>query len=123
VVDAFPAKTLLAQGITVGCNSDCPICDVNPMLGIYSMVTRTTEKGRSFGGKKEAVDRLQALETYTRMASYLICSEAVSGTLTAGKYADIAVFDGDFLSVPDEELKDMKFYMTLSGGEVVYRKG
>ena len=122
VVEAFPAKSLLAEGIHIGCNSDCPICDSNPMLGIYSMVTRTTEKGRDFGGKKEAISRLEALEAYTRHSSYLICNEKNSGTLTAGKYADLAVFDGDFLNIPEEELKDMKIYMTLSGGEVVYRK-
>ena len=122
LVDAFPAKTLMEQGIAVGCNSDCPVCDVNPMLGIYSMVTRTTEAGRSFGGKKEAIDRVKALEAYTCRAAGLLCLEEVAGTLTAGKYADISVFDEDFLAVPDEALKDLTFYMTISGGEIVYQK-
>ena len=122
LIDAFPAKTLMDHGITVACNSDCPVCDVNPMYGIYSMVTRTTEKGQSFGGKKEAVDRLCALKSYTKDAAYLLHKEDVLGTLTVGKMADIAVFDQDFLTVPDEELKDVSFYMTISGGEIVYQK-
>ncbi len=121
LVDAFPAKTLMEQGITVACNSDCPVCDVNPMLGIYSMVTRTTQAGKSFGGKKEAVSRLQALESYTKNASYVLCSEKTSGTLTAGKYADLTVFEEDFLNIPDEELKDVRIHMTVSGGEIVYQ--
>ena len=122
LVDAFPAKTLLANGTVIGCNSDCPVCDVNPMYGIYSMVTRTTEAGKSFGGRKEAIDRWQALEAYTKNAAYLLCCEEVSGTLTAGKYADLVVFEQDYLNVPEEELKDIQVYMTVSGGEIVYRK-
>jgi len=122
LVDAFPAKTLLEEGIAVGCNSDCPVCDVNPMLGIYSMVNRKTEKGKSFGGTKQAVSRLQALNTYTKDASYVLCCEHTSGTLNAGKFADLTVFEEDFLNVPDEALKDVRIYMTVSGGEVVYRK-
>ena len=121
LVDAFPARTLMEAGINVACNTDCPVCDVNPMLGIYSMVTRTTQKGESFGGKKEAIDRMQALESYTKNASRLLGLEAVAGTLKAGKYADIVVFRDDFLNVPDEQLKDVQVAMTLSSGEIVYQ--
>jgi predicted amidohydrolase YtcJ len=120
-VDAFPAKTLMDEGIVFACNSDCPVCNVNPMLGIYSMVTRTTQSGQSFGGKKEAISRLEALEAYTKNAAYVLCSEKTSGTLTPGKFADISVFEEDFLNIPDEELKDVRIYMTVSGGEIVYQ--
>ena len=121
LVDAFPAKTLMDAGINVACNTDCPVCDVNPMLGIYSMVNRVTEKGQSFGGKKEAIDRIRALESYTKNASKLLGLEAVAGTLKAGKYADIVVFRDDFLAVSDEQLKDVQVAMTLSSGEIVYQ--
>ena len=121
LVDAFPAKTLMEQGITVACNTDCPVCDVNPMYGIYSMVNRTTEAGESFGGKKEAIDRMQALESYTKNGAYLLMQEDMLGTLKAGKYADIVVFEQDFLNVTDEELKDIQIHMTISGGEIVYQ--
>ena len=122
LVDAFPAKTLVEKGITIACNTDCPVCDVNPMIGIHSMVNRITEKGKSFGGNKECIDRLQALETYTKNGAYLLCQEDLLGTLKAGKYADIVVFDDDFLNVPNTALKDVQVYMTISDGEIVYRK-
>lgn len=122
LVDAFPAKTLIENGIPVGCNSDCPVCPVNPMLGVYSMVTRTTEAGQSFGGTKQAVDRISALRAYTKDAAYLICAERDLGSLCVGKLADLVVFDEDYLSVPDQALKDVSVYMTISGGEVVYKK-
>ena len=122
LVDAFPAKTLLEEGITVGCNTDCPVCDVNPMIGIHSMVNRVTEAGQSFGGKKQAIDRMQALAAYTSQAARLLRLEDVAGTLIPGKYADLVVFDGDYLAAPDETLKDISIAMTISGGEIVYSK-
>lgn len=121
LVDAFPAKTLMDEGIVIACNSDCSVCNVNPMLGIYSMVTRTTQAGQSFGGKKEAISRLAALESYTKNAAYVLCCEDTSGTLKAGKFADLTVFEDDFLAVPDEALKDVQIHMTVSGGEIVYQ--
>ena len=38
------------------------------------------------------------------------------------RFADIVVFEDDYLNVPEESLKDVKVYMTLSDGEIVYRK-
>ena len=121
LIDAFPAKTLMENGITVACNCDFPICNVNPMLGIYSMVVRKTEKGQSFGGKKEAIDRMLALKAYTKNAAYLLWKEDELGSLKAGKIADIVVFEDDFLKVPDEALKDVRVYMTVANGETVYQ--
>ena len=92
------------------------------MIGIHSMVNRVTEAGQSFGGKKQAIDRMQALEAYTSQAARLLRLEDVAGTLTPGKYADLVVFDGDYLAVPDEALKDISIAMTISGGEIVYSK-
>ena len=48
--------------------------------------------------------------------------ENVAGTLKAGKYADLVVFEEDYLNVPEQALKDISIYMTICGGEVVYRK-
>ena len=121
LVDAFPAKTLAENGIVFACNCDFPICNVNPMLGIYSMVVRKTEKGQSFGGKKEAIDRMLALKAYTKNAAYLLWKEQELGSLKAGKVADIVVFEDDFLGIADEDLKDVRVYMTIANGETVYR--
>ena len=41
--------------------------------------------------------------------------------MKAGKIADIVVFEDDFLSVPDEALKDVRVYMTVASGETVYQ--
>lgn len=120
-IEAFPAKTLIDNNIIIGCNTDCPVCDVNPMYGIYSMVVRKTQKGQSFGGKEEAINRIEALKSYTKDAAYILCNEENIGTLKVGKHADITIFQQDFLNVSDEELKNIQTYMTISGGEIVYQ--
>lgn len=121
LVDAFPIKTLMENEIPVACNCDFPVCDINPMLGIYSMVVRKTEKGQSFGGKKEAIDRMQALKAYTKNAAYLLWKDHEIGSLKEGKIADIVVFEDDFLGVSEEELKDVRVSMTIANGEMVYQ--
>ncbi len=118
---AFPMKTLTENGIPAACNCDCPVCDVNPMLGIYSMVTRTTARGQSFGGREESVDRIRALQAYTKDAAYLLWCDDTLGTLKEGKNADVVVFEDDYLNVPEERLKDVRVAMTVQNGEIVYR--
>ncbi len=44
------------------------------------------------------------------------------GTLEEGKYADIAVFDRDLLSVDAKEAKEAEVVMTIMNGKIVYAK-
>ena len=64
---------------------------------------------------------MRALEAYTKNAAFLLWCDDELGTLKAGKRADIIVFEEDFLSVPDEELKNVRVKMTVQNGETVYK--
>lgn len=44
------------------------------------------------------------------------------GTLEEGKYADIAVFNRDLLSVDAKEAKEAEVVMTIMNGKIVYAK-
>jgi len=37
-----------------------------------------------------------------------------------GKYADLLVLDRDYLTVPEDDIKDLKPVLTMVGGKVVY---
>ena len=37
-----------------------------------------------------------------------------------GKLADFTVLDGDYMTVPEDEIKDLRSVMTVVGGDVVY---
>ncbi|HEX3342132.1 MAG TPA: amidohydrolase family protein [Pseudolabrys sp.] len=42
------------------------------------------------------------------------------GSLAPGKYADLLVLDRDYLTVPSDEIKDIKPVLTMVGGKIVY---
>ena len=42
------------------------------------------------------------------------------GSIEVGKYADLAVWDRDFYSVPTADIKDARCLMTLFNGKIVY---
>ena len=42
------------------------------------------------------------------------------GSLAAGKYADLLVLDRDYLTVPADEIKDLKPLVTMMGGKIVH---
>ena len=44
-------------------------------------------------------------------------------TLEAGKFADLVVLDRDYLTIPVDEVRDIKPVMTMVAGEVVYQAG
>jgi predicted amidohydrolase YtcJ len=39
-----------------------------------------------------------------------------------GKLADLAILTGDFLTVPDDQLMNIKSYITIVDGKVVYER-
>ena len=42
------------------------------------------------------------------------------GSIQPGKLADLVVLDRDYLTVPADQIKDIKPVQTLVGGRVVY---
>ncbi|HWP80619.1 MAG TPA: amidohydrolase [Candidatus Acidoferrum sp.] len=117
---AFPNKEYVDRGMVFACNNDCPVCDINPMLGIYSMVCRKTQGGKSFGTAQH-IDRMQALKAYTVNAAKMLFDEDIAGSMKAGKYADMVVLNQDYLAVPDEDLGKITVDTTYLAGEAVYK--
>ena len=48
--------------------------------------------------------------------------EAIKGSVSPGKLADLVVLDRDPFEVEPHELKDLRVMMTLVGGDVVYER-
>ena len=117
---AMPVKTWLNEGIRVTFEAQ----GTNFWRPIHTLVTRQiTNQGtgeQEILLPEEAVDRVTALKMTTTWASYYVLAEDTLGTLEPGKYADFAVLDQDFFTVPVEEIPDMEVIMTGLGGEVVY---
>ena len=61
-----------------------------------------------------------ALRAVTIWAARQMFLETKIGSIEVGKYADLAVWDRDFYSVPTAQIKDAKCLMTIFNGKVVY---
>jgi predicted amidohydrolase YtcJ len=120
---AVPTKTLIEKmGIdSLGAGTDFPVNPVNPLLNMYVMVTRKDINGTVYGAS-EAISREQALRLYTSAAARYTFEEGRKGTLEPGKLADLVVLSADYLTVPEDQIKDIKADVTIVGGKIVFQR-
>jgi predicted amidohydrolase YtcJ len=120
---AVPTKTLIEKmGIdSLGAGTDFPVNPVNPLLNMYVMVTRKDINGTVYGAS-EAIGREQALRLYTSAAARYTFEEGRKGTLEPGKLADLVVLSADYLTVPEDQIKDIKADVTIAGGKVIFQR-
>jgi predicted amidohydrolase YtcJ len=64
--------------------------------------------------------REEALRLYTREKGWYLRMEDRVGSIEAGRFADLAVLDRDYFSVPDVEIKKIRSALTIVGGRVVH---
>jgi predicted amidohydrolase YtcJ len=120
---AVPTKTLIEKiGLnSLGAGTDFPVNTINPFINMYIMVTRKDPSGHVYGAN-EAVTREQALRLYTSAASHYMFEENKKGTLEVGKFADLTALSADLMTVPEEEIKDIKADLTIVGGRIVFQR-
>jgi predicted amidohydrolase YtcJ len=117
----YPIRSLLKAGVLVAGSSDCPIVPPNPLVGIYSAVSRKSQMGNSVA-HLEKIAPLDALRMYTSHAARAAFQETTKGSITPGKLADLVVLNGDPTKVPADEIKDLGVEMTILDGEVLWSK-
>ena len=122
---AYVWQKLMKSGAIVINGTDAPVEPVNPMDCFYASVTRKTLAGMPPGGYEpdQKMTRAEALKSYTLNAAFGAFEEDIKGSIDIGKYADFAIFDKDFMEVPEEQIQKTKVIMTVVNGEVVYSDG
>jgi predicted amidohydrolase YtcJ len=115
----YPLKSLLDAGIPVAGSSDSPVSSYQPLVGIQAAVTERTSGGALFA-PAEALTVQEALGIYTRNAAYAAFDEDIKGSISVGKYADLAVLGSDPRAVAPEEISAIPVLATMRGGEFVY---
>lgn len=117
--DMPPMRVVQDSGIMWGLGSDATaVTTSNPFYNLSFAVT-----GKMVGGHKvnrQTLTREEALIAHTRNNGYIVFQESNLGSLQPGKYADLLVLDRDYLTVPEDDIKDLKPVMTMVGGKVVY---
>lgn len=115
----WPHRTLIDRGIPAPGHSDASICDANPWLAIYSMVTRKTSSGDVLYAP-EGVEPLEAIRAYSIDGAYAVWEEDIKGTIESGKLADLVVVDRDPTEIDHDDLRNVRNLMTVVNGKIVY---
>jgi predicted amidohydrolase YtcJ len=95
----------------------------NPWVGIQWLVTGKTQGGLRHAADRNLMGREEALRSYSAAGAWMSHEEDKKGTLSVGKWADLAVLNGDYLNVPEDRISQLSSVLTMVGGKVVYGEG
>lgn len=121
---SFLLRSMIDAGLTPANCSDCRGAEpfsINPFFSIWCAVTRQTYFGKRLI-PNEAISVREALRLYTRNAAYCNFEGELMGSIETGKLADLIVISRDILTIPENEIKDIKVDMTIIDGKIVYQR-
>ena len=124
-VERFQSPGLMFKnGILAGGSSDSPVVSPSPMLGMYYAVTRLDETtGKTLSkGDESKVTPIQALIMWTKNAAFFSHDDDKMGSVEVGSFADMCLFDNDFIAGNVEDYRTTKVATTILGGEVMYER-
>lgn len=105
-------------------SSDAPIESFNPLYGIYAAVNRKDLKGMPEKSwmPEERINITAAIKMYTLNTAFLSHEETTKGSLEVGRDADFVVLSDDLLTIPEEDIKDIRVESTYVNGELIDNK-
>lgn len=116
-----PKKRLSENGIynTLEMDRALGSTDLTIFSGISWMINRKAWDGKVYAADQR-VDRETALKIATIWGAYYVFREKILGSLEPGKAADFLVLDRDYLTVPEDDIANLRVMMTVVGGKVVH---
>jgi predicted amidohydrolase YtcJ len=120
-----PAGLLAAAGARIAFGSDWPVDPLDEWFALKVGVTRTNApnapaefQGRL--GEDPGLSREAVLRAATIEAAYELHEDDFTGSLQAGKLADLIVLDRNPLKIPAEDIANVHVLETVVGGGTVY---
>jgi len=120
---AWAFRSLRDSGAVLAFGSDWDVAEMDPLIGIYTALTRKGLDGKPAGGwiPEQTIDLETAIRGYTINGAYANFAEDNRGSIKAGKYADLIMLSDDLFAIPPDKIKDAHVLWTLVGGREVYR--
>ena len=115
----IPYRAMLDAGLTVASGSDFPCAPVEPLLGLYSLVSRRAGDGQLVA-EEQAISPLEALRTYTLNSAAAMFREHEVGSIEVGKRADLVVLSHDPSLVNAEFIRQLVVQQTYVDGDLLY---
>ncbi|MDA8125537.1 MAG: amidohydrolase [Deltaproteobacteria bacterium] len=123
----YRMRTLLAAGGAVACGSDWPFSgELNTFNPLDSIQVGVTRAGLDADPEQpylpeERLELSTLIDGFTMAGARADFQEAITGSLTAGKSADLAVLDRNPFHLPAEEISRARVLLTLFAGRTVFR--
>jgi predicted amidohydrolase YtcJ len=120
---AWAFRSLRDAGAELAFSSDWNVAEMDPLIGIYTALTRADLDGGAAWVPEETVDLDTALRAYTYGAARTVFAEAERGIVRDGAVADLALLSQDPFTFADDprRLLDTRTDLTVVDGAVVHR--
>jgi predicted amidohydrolase YtcJ len=105
----LPVQAIWKTGANTTLSSDWNVNDINPLVGIASALKMPG-----------SLTVKHAIDAYTINAAKALGLDKVTGSITLGKFADLAILDGDITKMTPAEIANTQLLITLLEGEVVF---
>ena len=118
----YPINSLHELGVKLAFGSDWYVTSANPLLAIEVAVTRLEPDGNTSEPllPAEAIDLATAIRAATLGSTYGNFLNEDTGSIEAGKLADLIVIDRNLFDIPASEISEACVILTLFGGEAVF---
>jgi hypothetical protein len=119
---AWAFRSLRDSGATLAFASDWNVAEMEPLIGIYTALTRKGLDGKPAGGwiPEQTIDLETAIRGYTINGAYANFVENNRGSIAPGKYADLVLISENLFKLPVDKIKDVKVEWSMVGGREVW---
>lgn len=102
---APPVRALIDSGIPVGAGTDgTRVSSYNPWLSLYWLTSGKSVGGTQLLNAENRLSRGEALRLYTIGSAWFSGESELKGRIAPGQFADFALLNADYFSVPEEEI-------------------
>jgi predicted amidohydrolase YtcJ len=121
---APPLRTAVDSGIPLGAGTNAfQSGKFSPMLSLWWLITGKTVAGSALRAPSANLTRPEALRAHTIGNAWFTFEEGRKGSIEVGKLADLAVLNGDYLTIAEDQIPALESILTIIGGHVVYAAG
>ena len=106
-----PIKSMIDAGINVSLESE--------WQGVEALITRKGRDGKVWG-PDQRVDRAMALRIATQNGANYVLKGDKLGSIEPGKFADLVVIDRNYMTVPEDDISEIRSLMTMLGGKLIF---
>ena len=129
----YPIASIAESGATLVGGSDWNVSSLNPLDAIEVAVLRQDWQANDaltddqlsqldVLNRSERVDLDTMLKAYTIDAAWSMHQEALTGSLTPGKRADIVILSEDLFAIPPQRISTVQVEKTFIDGQLIYQR-